>query len=418
MNVKAHTELYDVLGLSPDASQEDIKKAYKKMAIKYHPDKNHSPEAPEIFKKVAHANEILSDPEKRKIYDQFGEEALKGGMGEDDFDPMDIFRRMNPHHQQEEAKQVMRKLKLEDYFTKKNVTIKINRDTRCEACDATGFTDKIAHKCKQCDGQGIIIQVIRQGPVLQQMQMPCPTCKGKKIDAAALGLKCNVCKAKGTVKTIEEIVVDIPQNITRRPVTIVPEKGPWHNGKYISLAVIFNLKLPKGYSMTSDKKLIYTMHINYPETLCGFRRTIDHPSGKKLMIVSEKGHVINPYHIYMLDKLGFGGDIMYLTFIIHYPERVSLPSTKKNLSFQAIESMLGNRREPNVESDNGVDPDNVYVLSTLNKIDNNPRANVPENDNDDSDEQEEMDDSDSDEDDFGPGMHGRHGGPGVGCAQQ
>ena len=69
-------ELYNILGLTPNASTNDIKKAYKKMAIKYHPDKNKNPDAEEMFRKINHANEILSNPEKKEIYDNYGDEGF------------------------------------------------------------------------------------------------------------------------------------------------------------------------------------------------------------------------------------------------------------------------------------------------------------------------------------------------------
>lgn len=414
MNVHSHTELYDILGVKPDASQDDIKKAFKKLAIKYHPDKNHSPEASEMFKKIANANEILSDSEKRKIYDQYGEEGLKAEMT-NDIDPMmaEMLRRMG-QHQQEEVKKIVRKLKLEDYFTKKNVTIKVNRKVKCEKCNATGFTDKISRKCKQCDGQGVVTHVTQQGPMIQQIQIICPTCKGKKCDvnmSTNANLKCSHCKTKGMIHVKEELQVDIPVDITRRPLTIVPGKGPWINNKYIGLAVIFNLKMSKGYGMSSDKKLIYTMHINYTETMCGFERIIDHPSGKKILIVSEKGYIINPHHIYIFDKLGFNNDFMYLTFVIHYPERISMPTLKKNLTYTNLESVFGERYVPNFENGDSIESEIVYILSTIKKINNNPHTKTEQRE--DSDDDEENNDSDSDNEEFGSDMHGRQGGPGC-----
>lgn len=74
-------DYYKILGISRGASEEDIKKAYKKMALKYHPDKNKSAGAEEKFKEIAEAYEVLSDPQKRQVFDQYGEEGLKGGLG-------------------------------------------------------------------------------------------------------------------------------------------------------------------------------------------------------------------------------------------------------------------------------------------------------------------------------------------------
>ena len=432
-NGQHYTELYEDLGVKPDATDEEIKRAYRKMAMKYHPDKNQaSPEvASEMFKKISHANEILSNPEKKKIYDQFGEEGLKTN-----FDDMgmgstmeEILRNMNVHQQQgPRPTELVQNLKLEDYFTKKHVTIAINLDVVCETCDATGFSDKISHKCKQCDGKGIVMKVIQNGPMIQQFQCTCPVCKGSKYDESANNLKCPTCKAKGTTKSKENIDVEIPVNITRYPVTIVSEKGKWVDGKYADLAVIFKLKMPKYFGMTSDKKLIYTMHINYPETMCGFRKVIMHPSGKKILIVAEKGYVINPDHIYIIDKRGFNGDIMYLSFMINYPVKVSLPNSKKLLlNFQNIETTMGTRFEPNVENDKGIDPEHIYTLSTIGKINNNPRTKEENHQESDSNDADLGDSFDSDDDDHMrqrqgmpgmPGMAGMPGGMPGQCAQQ
>lgn len=405
MDQKKDTELYDLLGVKPTATEEDIKRAYRKLAIKYHPDKNKEPGAEDMFKKITNAYEILLNPEKRQIYDQFGEEGLKSGMADDDMDPMaDIFRRM--HQQRKPATQHKQNITLQEYFTKKTIKISYSRDVRCDACDATGFTDKQPHRCKQCNGSGMIMQIIQQGPMIQQYQRTCPLCKGKKNDTTATNIKCLKCNAQGTNTIMEDLEVDIPSDISRHPVTLVPEKGSWMENKYIDLMVVFNLKMSKGFTMTSDKKLIYTMHINYPETICGFRRSIAHPSGKKILIVAEKGYIINPDNIYILDKQGFDNDIMYLTFMVHYPEKISLPKKKVALTYDNLESSLGNRRSPNVE-DEDIDPANILTLSTLNKINNNPRARKEVEENEtlfDSDDENENDESN------------QHGIPG--CVQQ
>lgn len=91
-NNKKGKDYYQVLGVSNNASQDEIRKAYKKLALQYHPDRNPSEEAQEKFKDITHAYEILSDSEKKEIYDKYGEEGLQGGMGAGGFsDPMDIF---------------------------------------------------------------------------------------------------------------------------------------------------------------------------------------------------------------------------------------------------------------------------------------------------------------------------------------
>jgi len=403
---KNHTELYEILGVKPNASPEEIKKGYKDMARKYHPDVNHTPGAEEKFKQINHANEILSKPEKREIYDRFGEEGIKAGLADnnddDDMDPMaEILRNMH-RQQRKPVAQMRHDISLEEYFTKKTITVPIPRDIQCDDCNATGFSDKQSHMCKQCNGSGKIVRIIQQGPMIQQIQQMCHICMGKKIDPKCTVPKCTKCNGQGSVNLTENVEVEIPSDIARNPTTILPQKGPWMENNYIDLAVVFILKLPKGFGITSDKKLIYTMHINLPETLCGLRRIIDHPSGKKFLIISEKGYVINPDNIYLLEKMGFDRDFMYLTFIVHYPENITLPR-KTLLNYGSLETALGDRKVPNTTTDSGIDPENIYILGTLTKINNNPRSKEKETENSDSD--------DDDED-------GQHAGIPGGCTQQ
>lgn len=366
--MNTNTDYYELLGVKRNASQEEIKKAYRKKAMKYHPDKNDDPSAEEMFKKINHAYEILSNPKKKEIYDQYGEEGLTSGMDEDPI--LNFFMRRGQNRRPMERKK--HKITLEEYFTKKTIKILIQRNVRCEFCDATGFNDKKPHYCKKCNGTGMTIQILQQGPFVQQIQSTCMFCKGKKYDLQSVGILCPQCKGKGTEKIDELVDVEIPFDIVKDPVTIVPEKGPWLNDRYIDLAVIFDVKISKGFNISKpDRKLVYTMHINYPETICGFRRIIDHPSGKKILIVSEKGYIINPDNIYLLEKLGFADDVMYLNFVIHYPERIELPR-KKLLCYETLEFSLGTRRVPDVDADVDIEPENIYVLGTLNKINNNP----------------------------------------------
>ena len=386
-----NTKLYDILGISPSATESEIKKAYRKLAVKYHPDKNKDPTAEDKFKEISLAHEVLSNPEKRQIYDQYGEEGLKSGMGPDMDVFSELFSRMNKQHHGTPIAQMQHEISLEDYFSKKTIKVQVPRTKKCEECDATGFSDKQMHCCKKCNGTGMFVQVITRGPMVQQIQRPCHICKGNKYDTESDELKCKHCDY-GNIKINEEIEVEVPPDIIRNPMTIVPEKGPWHHNKYIDLGIIFGLKMSKDFGITSDKKLICSMHINLTETLCGMRRIIKHPSGKNILIISDKGYVINSDDIYFIDGLGFMNDIMYLNFVIHYPESIKLPK-KKLLTFENLELALGNRKVPNVEGIPEVDPENVFTLSILKKINNNKK--VKEN-------TEESNESDDDSQEFNP----------------
>ncbi|AYV85760.1 MAG: hypothetical protein Satyrvirus37_5 [Satyrvirus sp.] len=401
-------DLYEILGLTSDATESEIKKAYYKLAKTYHPDKNKQTDSEEKFKKINHAYAILSNPEKKEIYDKFGEEGLKAGMGDGNMDPMaDLFKKMHdPFFQKPKVAKMFHEISLEDYFTKKTVIIPIPKSIKCDDCNATGFVDKKNHQCKTCHGTGMIVQTINQGPFIQQIQQMCHACKGQKVDTKSLDIKCKKCNY-GVIKIDEEIEVDIPKDIISNPCTIVPEKGPIYGNKNLDLAVIFKIKMASNYARTTNGKLMYIMHINLTETLCGFKRIIKHPSGKELLLVSEPGYVINPDNIYIMDKIGFAEDVMYLTFIIHYPETIKLPK-RKPLTFENLEMALGSRRVPNVTGIPDIESENVFTIGKLNKMSNKkPKEDDEENGGNDSD--------DDDAEGIPPGQ-GFSVGPG--CAQQ
>lgn len=387
-----NTKLYKTLEIEKNASQTTIKKAYRRLAAKYHPDRNKEPDAEEKFKEITNAYEILSDPNKRVKYDQFGEEGMNDPFAGGGFDPFGMF---NMGRQQQKVTQHIHKLTLEEYFTKNSVNINVARKTNCNECDATGFTDKTYHKCKVCNGSGISVRIISHGHFIQQSQSVCPSCNGQKFDVTEINGRCPSCNGKGTIETIETIEANIPSNILGNPMTLLPEKGEFVGGRQLDLAVVFKLKMPKNFGYTSDRKLIYTMSINYIETMCGFKRVIEHPSGKKILIVSDKGNVINPDIIYTLDNLGFSNDVMYLTFTINYIDKIDIPrKTKELLNFENLEEYMGERFCPNY-TENDIDPENVFNLSTIDKINNNPRAKKQEEPSEneadsDDDESQEM----------------------------
>lgn len=376
-------DLYEILGLSSSASDKEIKKAYRKLAVKYHPDKNSSEDAAEMFKKISHANEILSDPKKREIYDQYGEDGLQAGMA--DMDPMmaHIFNQMNI---QQRIEKKYHKISLQEYFTEKTVTINISSKINCELCLQTGFSDRQNHSCMNCNGAGYVIQLKQMGGMVAQVQVVCQTCNGMRIDLKYKKYLCQNCNGSGQSISNEKIQVEIPKNILNKSQTIVKEKGSFVNGKRMDLGVIFTLRLPKKFSITSNNRLIYTMKINYVETLCGFRKILNHPDGRQILIVAEKGYIINPDIIYVLDNCGINNDSMYLSFLVEYPTKIIIPNNNSILNFDNLEKILGERSENNINTQ--IDPENIYNLRVLDKINNNTK-NKMNYDSEEDDENEE-----------------------------
>jgi len=182
------TELYDLLGVAPTASSSEIKKSYRKKAMKYHPDKNPSPEASEKFKLMSAAYEVLSDDDKRGTYDRFGAEGLKGGGGgggPGGMDPFDIFGQMfgggRGRRQRDDSRteDVVHELgvSLQDLYCGKTKKLAINRQVL-----AAGEENKSRSEthCAECQGTGVTIKLRQLGPgFVQQVQAKCASCGGR-----------------------------------------------------------------------------------------------------------------------------------------------------------------------------------------------------------------------------------------------
>lgn len=201
---------YELLGVSQDASKDEIKKAYRKLAIKLHPDKGGDEEK---FKEVTRAFEVLSDDEKRRVYDQYGEEGLSqegmsGGMNAEDifeaFFGGGLFggsrsRSRGPRKGEDVVHSL--KVTLNDLYNGKTSKLALNRHRICPSCDGKGTTQPNSiTKCKTCNGQGVRVQIRQIGPgMVQQMQSVCPDCSGSGESIREKD-KCSKCKGQKVVK--------------------------------------------------------------------------------------------------------------------------------------------------------------------------------------------------------------------------
>ncbi|MGL5955526.1 MAG: molecular chaperone DnaJ [Brevinema sp.] len=221
-------DYYGLLGVSNSASQDEIKKAFRKQAMKYHPDKNSgNKEAEEKFKEIGKAYEVLSDPEKRKLYDQYGESAFQGnggfsgaggfedifrGFGGGGFD--DIFEnffggggRKRPQEVRGADIQAEVSVHLKDILYKQTVEIKLNRAEPCGTCSGTGSaTKKEPVACSTCHGSGRV--QVSQG--FFAMTQTCPKCHGS---GKMVSDPCKTCKGESTVMKIAPISAVIPAGV-------------------------------------------------------------------------------------------------------------------------------------------------------------------------------------------------------------
>jgi molecular chaperone DnaJ len=223
----AQRDFYEILGVSKGADQDTIKKAYRKLAMQYHPDKNpDNPEAEEKFKEAASAYEILSDPEKRARYDQYGHAAFQGGGGQRGFQNMedifgsfgDIFedffggggrsrqRRRNEPRRGADLRYVT-EIFLKDVIEGIEKEIEFDTEENCKTCSGSG-AEKGSQPttCGTCGGSG---QVVRQQGFFT-MATTCPTCQG---EGTVIKNPCKTCRGKGRTKAHRKIQIKIPPGV-------------------------------------------------------------------------------------------------------------------------------------------------------------------------------------------------------------
>ncbi len=232
----AKRDFYEVLGVDKSASESEIKKAYRKLAMKYHPDKNNDDkEAEEKFKEASEAYEVLSDKDKKQRYDQYGHAGMEGAFGGhgftwDDFTHAGDFsddgfggifehlfggsfsgrRGSSRQRNRGEDLQISLSLSLEEVNTGIEKKSKIGVKDSCDACNGTGSEDGNVKTCTQCHGSGRVMQMTRSLFGQMQTAVVCPTCHG---EGKVIKNRCKKCSGEGRVSTHKTINVKIPAGI-------------------------------------------------------------------------------------------------------------------------------------------------------------------------------------------------------------
>nr|ADR79278.1 Hsp40 [Brachionus ibericus] len=264
------TGYYDLLGVKPTATPDELKKAYRKLALKYHPDKNPDKESAEKFKNISQAYEVLSDEKKRRIYDEGGEQALKeGGGGEGHFSsPMDIFEMFfggGRRRKENKTKDVIHQLgvSLEELYKGSTRKLALQKNVICDKCGGKGGKEGAVIKCTTCKGTGsqVILNQLGAG-MYQQIHTTCRDCQGQgEINPKDM---CKTCQGRKIVQERKILEVHI-------------DKG-MEDGQKIPLRL----------------DLIMKMDINLNEALTGFKRTIKTLDDRILVISSLPGEIIKP----------------------------------------------------------------------------------------------------------------------------
>lgn len=217
-------DYYEVLGVARDASEEDLKKAYRQLALKFHPDRNKEPGAEERFKEVSEAYAVLSDAEKRRVYDQVGHAGFDQRYSDEDifrgadfggfgFDVGDIFSAFfggRGRSQRGRDLQVHASVPLATVATGGDIAVKVARAETCSACRGTGAEGAATTPCATCGGRGEARRVVRT-PFGQMVQVgTCPTCAGRGKVAKKV---CANCAGQGRTRRERTLTVKVPAGV-------------------------------------------------------------------------------------------------------------------------------------------------------------------------------------------------------------
>jgi len=289
----AKRDYYEILGVQKNADKAELKKAYRQLAIKYHPDKNpDNKEAEEMFKEAAEAYDILSNDEKRARYDRYGHQGVSGaGGGGGGMNMEDIFSHFGDifgggfggfgggfggGSRSRSGKRVTKgtnlrvkvKLSLEEIATGVEKKIKVNKHVSCKACDGSGAKDASSKStCSTCRGSGQVIRI--QNTILGQMQTSstCPDCGGS---GETITHKCNVCQGEGIVKEDEVITLNIPAGVADGMQLSVSGRGNAARRGGINGDLILVIEEIPHETLTRDENdLLYNLFITFPDAVLG-----------------------------------------------------------------------------------------------------------------------------------------------------
>lgn len=353
----AKRDYYEILEVSKTATSEEIKKAYRKLAIKYHPDKNpDDKDAEEKFKEAAEAYEILSDPQKRSRYDQYGHAGVGGasgggfggGMSMDDIFAQfgDIFgghfggfsgfggfggssqqgRRVN----RGSNLRVKVKLTLKEIATGVEKKIKVKKYVTCKHCKGSGAEDSNSvTTCPTCKGTGMVTRIAQT--ILGQMQTSstCPTCGG---EGKTITKKCAHCGGEGVIRDEEIISINIPAGVAEGMQLSVSGKGnaARRGGVNGDLLVVIEEE-PHPELLRDENDLIYNLLITFPTAALGGSVEVPTIDGKvrvKIDAGTQPGKVLRLRNKGLPSVNGYGLGDLLVNVSVYVPEQLTSEEKK------------------------------------------------------------------------------------------
>jgi molecular chaperone DnaJ len=296
------SEFYALLGVARDATETDIKKAYRKLAMEFHPDRNSAPDAEAKFKEITEAYEVLRDPQKRAAYDRYGKAGVAGGAGGFGFHHVDLSEALNifmrdfgglggfdslfgggrarTDARRGQDVRVTVKLTLADVAAGLKKTVRFKAPDRCANCQGSGAkpgTKPVT--CGTCGGSGEVRRAARSMFGQFVSVSPCPTCAGEGV---VIQEACEVCRGEGRVRAEKTVTVEIPAGVsTNNYLTLRGQgaAGP-RNGPAGDLIVMLDIKDDDRFERQGDD-LIFDLALSFSQVALGLEVKVPTPYGEE-----------------------------------------------------------------------------------------------------------------------------------------
>ena len=357
----AKRDYYEVLGVEKNASANDIKKAYRKLAIQYHPDKNpDDKKAEEKFKEAAEAYSVLSDPDKRARYDQFGHEGLGGAAGGGfngaGMDMNDIFSMFGdifggrggfggfggfgggsagPQKFRGSDQRVKVRLNLQEIANGVTKKFKLKKYVKCSHCGGTGAEGNATETCPDCNGTGRVVRTQQSFFGMMRSEVVCPRCNG---EGKIIKNKCPHCNGDGVVMGEEVVEVQIPAGVVEGMQLSMRGKGNAGKRNGINGDLLILIEEEKHPTLVRDENdLIYSLLLDIPTAALGGFAEIPTIDGKAKVTIdpgTQPGKVLRLRGKGLPTLNGYGKGDIVVNISVYIPETLSKEEKKTIESFR------------------------------------------------------------------------------------
>jgi molecular chaperone DnaJ len=309
---------YEILGVSKDATQDEIKKAYRKLAVQYHPDKN--PEGADKFKEIAQAYDIIGDENKRRDYDNRLNNPFANSGGGVPFE--DIINQMfgnqsnNPFNNGQRRKSAPDKIiKVQispiESYRGDDKTINYIKDDKCNVCNGSGGDQQV---CNTCRGAGFQVKTFGTGFMTQQIRTACGSCAGRGY---TLIHRCYSCSGNGVKPNAHEVNVKLPHGVDNGQYLKLSDLGDFKNGEYGDLVIQIEVTPKDGFEKINND-LVYNLFLNLEETQQN-EFTVPHPDGNLVVNALKTFDTSKPLR---LRGKGYSGGDMYVKLHVRFDKPI------------------------------------------------------------------------------------------------